>query len=216
MSQPPNSPNFPNQPPAGQPFPPQQFPQQGQYPQQGFPPQGPPPKKSRKKLWIALGIAAVVLIGIVAAIGALAVKGAADEIAVGDCVFFKSLSATPADSSHEVRECSDPTATYEVATEADGTATCDSNDLTYSLVQKSDTSKVEKTLCMVPNLREGKCYTHGDDGRFVESECSGKDVAQIVKRVDGKADESLCDEYPPDSAIVYQKPARTYCAVTEA
>mgnify|MGYP006876022044 CR=1 FL=1 len=217
MNQPPFNPPgppYPQQP--GQPYPGQP----GQpYPQQPYPQQpgtygAPPPRKSRKGLWIGIALAAVLLVGALVAIGVVAVTiGNSSDLEAGKCVEFSSLSQNAADSKYEIKDCSDDAATFEVASKTEGTATCNENDLTYTLVEKNDTAKVQETVCMVPNLKEGKCYVHQDDGRFVVSGCEAADAAKVVKRVDGKADESLCAEYPPDSAVTYQKPARTYCAV---
>ncbi|TSE01439.1 hypothetical protein FOS14_02480 [Skermania sp. ID1734] len=180
----------------------------------GMPPPQEIPKKSRKGLWIGLSIAVVALVAVVAIIGVIAAKVAQkNELAVGDCVYFSKLSSNASESDHEKRSCSDADATYEVATLVDGKGSCTSRDLPFNLVDQDDNSKVRQTLCLVPNLREGACYQRMPDQRITTSACSDPNAIKIVKRIDGKADESLCEETGPDSAAVYKQPPRTYCAV---
>jgi hypothetical protein len=74
---------------------------------------------------------------------------------------------------------------------------------------------VQNTLCLVPNLREGQCYKHAGGGPLVVASCTESDntVVKVAKRIDGRADASLCAEFPPGSVITFDKPARTYCAI---
>ncbi|EID73481.1 MULTISPECIES: LppU/SCO3897 family protein [Rhodococcus] len=228
------SPNNPQQPyPQGGP---QQPYQQGQYPQQPYPqgqygqqpgqyppgrygqqpgqyPPGqypPPPKKSRKGLFIALGVVAVVILAAVAAFAVFAVKSA-DENAldVGDCLFFESASTTAADTSHEKRDCSDSEATYEVAQKNDGDVQCAEDYFSYTLV--GEDKDVQTTLCLVPNMIEGSCYLLEDDGRIVPSDCADAQTVKVVRRADGENDETLCNEFDTAFPIAFSEPERTYC-----
>lgn len=199
-----------------------------QYPQFDGPPQDSPPaqpRKSRKRRWFLSALVLVVgAFFMVAGIrqctrGVHELSGSdssKNDFAVGHCVYFSSYSATdPKQTTLQARDCSDPSATYEVATNTSGTATCGANDETYRQVDPSNAATVQNTLCLVPNLREGQCYKHAGGGPLVVASCteSDKTVVKVAKRIDGRADASLCAEFPPGSAITFDKPARTYCAI---
>ncbi len=189
-------------------YPPGQYGQQpGQYPPGQYPPQ---PKKSRKGLFITLGVLAVVILAAVAAFGVYAVKSA-DENAldVGDCLFFESASTTAADTSHEKRDCSDSEATYEVAQKNDGDVQCGEDYFSYTLV--GEDKDVQTTLCLVPNMIEDSCYLLEDDGRIVPSDCSDMQTVKVVRRADGQDDETLCNEFDTAFPIAFSEPQRTYC-----
>ena len=222
MTQPPDDPNrpdpnVPGEPPNNpqQPYPqggPQQPYQQGQYPQQPYPQgqYGQPPKKSRKGLFITLGVVAVVILAAIAAFAVFAVKSAdKNALDVGDCLFFESASTTAADTSHEKRDCSDSEATYEVAQKNDGDVQCAEDYFSYTLV--SEDEGVQTTLCLVPNMIEGSCYLLEDDGRIVPSDCTDTQTVKVVRRADGENDETLCNEFDTAFPIAFSEPERTYC-----
>ncbi|MDI9972334.1 hypothetical protein [Rhodococcus sp. IEGM 1307] len=237
MTQPPDDPNrpdpnVPGEPPNNpqQPYPQGQYPQQpypqGQYAQQPgqyppgqygqqpgqYPPgqYGQPPKKSRKGLFITLGVVAVVILAAIAAFAVFAVKSAdKNALDVGDCLFFESASTTAADTSHEKRDCSDSEATYEVAQKNDGDVQCAEDYFSYTLV--SEDEDVQTTLCLVPNMLEDSCYLLEDDGRIVPSDCTDMQTVKVVRRADGQNDETLCSEFDNAFPIAFSEPERTYC-----
>ncbi|MDT2003710.1 hypothetical protein FXW78_00200 [Rhodococcus opacus] len=239
MTQPPEDPqhpdpNVPGEPPNNpqQPYPQGQYPQQpyqqgqyaqqpgqyppGQYGQQGqygqYPPgQYPPqPKKSRKGLFIALGVAVLVIIAAIAAFGVFAVKSSdKNALDVGDCLFFESASTTASDTSHEKRDCSDSEATYEVAQKNDGDVQCAEDYFSYTLV--SEDEDVQTTLCLVPNMIENSCYLLEDDGRILPSDCAEAQTVKVLMRADGQNDETLCNEFDTAFPIAFSEPERTYC-----
>ncbi|ANS25961.1 hypothetical protein R1CP_06175 [Rhodococcus opacus] len=189
-------------------YPPGRYGQQpGQYPPGQYPP---PPKKSRKGLFITLGVVAVVILAAIAAFGVFAVRSAdKNALDVGDCLFFESASTTAADTSHEKRDCSDSEATYEVAQKNDGDVQCAEDYFSYTLV--SEDEGVQTTLCLVPNMIEGSCYLLEDDGRIVPSDCTDTQTVKVVRRADGENDETLCNEFDTAFPIAFTEPERTYC-----
>jgi hypothetical protein len=199
-----------------------------QYPQFDGPPQDsppPPPRKSRKRRWFLSALVLVVgaffmVVGIRQWTRGVHELSGSDssknDFAVGHCLYFSSYSATdPTQTTLQARDCSDSSATYEVATNTSGTATCAANDQTYRQLDASNTATVQNTLCLVPDLREGQCYKHAGGGPLVAASCTESDntVVKVAKRIDGRADASLCAEFPAGSAITFDKPARTYCAI---
>lgn len=198
------SPGYP--PPPGAGFPPPPPP-----PGAGFQ-APPPPRKSRKGLWITLAVVALVVVaGAVGAVALLVKTVSSTTVAEGECLYFSALSETAAETVFEERECSNLAATYEVGVRLDAGAACpDENYFPFSLVDGDDNA--QRLLCLLPNLVEGGCYLFEADNRISPTSCESEGRILIERRVDGTADASLCDDFPPDSAVTYPTPARTYCA----
>lgn len=200
-------------PPPGFPPPP---PGAGNYPPAGFggyPPPGGPPRKSRKGLWIALGIVAVLVVGAVGAVAFIAFNAVkSSTLNAGDCVAFSAISADDASlTEFEKRGCEELSATYEVGQKLDSGATCaDTNAFPLSLVDGDD--NVQKLMCLIPNLQQGSCYLFEEDGRISATSCESTGRVLIDKRIDGQSDPNLCADLPADSEVLFTQPPRTYCA----
>ena len=66
------------------------------------------------------------------------------------------------------------------------------------------------TMCLMPNLAEGNCYTSRDDGAFVKENCTTESPVKIVKKVDGLPEEgTVCPE--GSSELRFSEPASVYC-----
>ena len=75
------------------------------------------------------------------------------------------------------------------------------------------------TVCLVPNLAEGKCYSgvQGLYSVFAETACTAPDAeVKVGLRADGQDDESLCEQFGSDLglALAYPDPQRTYCLLS--
>ena len=197
---------YPNQPgpPPPTPYPPAYPPV---YPP-GYP--ATPPRGSSGTALIVVG-SLLLAFGVLGFVGRIAnVATRVDNSAhVGDCLsqndFRDSVLAPP----H--RDCADPDSIFEVVARGDASATCPDGKVeksAYAYLRDGTT-----TLCLMLNLKQGQCYTATgtpENPSFASANCTGSGPrVEVVKRVDGSADTSLC---PPGSrAFTYPNPARLYC-----
>lgn len=201
----PVNPGYPNPPgpPAPPPYPP-------------YYPPGYPPARPRRSAGTALIVTGSILLGfgVLGFLGRLADVashvGSSDRSAkVGQCISqsdFRDNVLTPAP-----QDCAKPDAIFEVAAKGDASANCPDGKLEgsqYAYLRDGTT-----TLCLMLNLKQGRCYTASgtaDNPTFATAACDGSGrVAKVVKRIDGSSDTGMC---PAGSrAFSYPSPARLYC-----
>ncbi|MBT0566381.1 hypothetical protein [Williamsia sp. CHRR-6] len=179
----------------------------------GASPYGPSPtKKSKRPLFIVLGVVAalvvaIVVVGLVSSGGS--VENNIDKAAAGDCL---TIGGSSASAKPKKADCEAETFSFIVAKQLDvGQSDC-GNDQYSNLTQKGKGS-----LCLVPNMRVGKCYQFpGTGGSIVDTrevDCGaavpaeGKQVVSVTDRQD--ADGAACDQA---IALTFDEPAPlTYC-----
>ena len=217
-------PNHPQQsgpygapPPYGQQPPPpppysQQPPPYGQQPDQPSGPQDYPPappgqpvKKSRKKVWLIVGIVVVALVVGGVLFSALN-KNSASKAAAGDCI--KVNSATEKSADVVTIDCNDKVAVFRVAKKlGNDTDQCPTPD--YERYTQSGGGGGDFALCLMLNAKEGECFADYDDpAKRARVDCANAQI-KVVKVVTGKADETACGE--EGSPLVYPEPATTFC-----
>jgi hypothetical protein len=107
------------------------------------------------------------------------------------------------------QDCGESDSLLEVATAAGGSSTCPDGklkDSQYSVLFDKTT-----TLCFLLNLQQGQCYAvtgTPESPTFATSSCDGSvPVVQVVRRVDGNSDRTLC---PTETkAVSYPAPRAT-------
>lgn len=191
----------------------------GQYPpppgQPGFPPAPPaPPKKSKAARFIVLGVALIVLIGVVVA-GYFAFKSSPASSNVGDCLSITEFTRGGDDPAKA--DCGDPKANVKIAAKLDNaTDECpggsDSGYDTYSVSGRSSYK-----LCLMINAKQGDCLANfsSQTKGYQKVACTdpSKD-AELVKVVEGQASESVCEGTEATRVAIYPQPATTMCVKT--
>jgi hypothetical protein len=196
-------------PPGQQPFDaPPPFGQQPAQPEGGYPPVPPsaPPKKSGKRRVLILVIALVVI-----AVGVIVTlyfnRNNPSKANAGDCIKVKSASSTNADV--EKIDCNDQAAVFKVAKKlSNDTDSCPTPD--YEKYEQSGGSgNADFALCLMLNAKEGDCFTEYDSpDKRARVDCGSAEV-KVTKVVDGKADDSACDQQ--SIPVTYPEPATTFC-----
>jgi hypothetical protein len=169
---------------------------------------------------VTRGTALIVVGSLMLAFGLLGILGRAADLVpqhqdappalkVGQCVAQSSLRAN--NMAPAPQDCDAPDSTLEVASTGGGSAACPDGklkDSQYAVLFDKST-----TLCFLLNLKQGQCYSlSGTPGNpiFTQAGCDGSvQVIQVVKRIDGDYDRSLCPE--GTKPVFYLKPARLYC-----
>jgi hypothetical protein len=169
-------------------------------------PGGIPVKRSKKKLWITLGIVLAILVGG----GAWAVVAGQKSPAnadKGDCIKVNSASATDADV--EKIDCGDKVAVFKVAKRL-GNDTDNCPEGPYQKYEQSGRGS-DFALCLMPNAKEGECFSDFDSAdKFARSDCGAANTEiRVTKVLDGTNDEKACtgDDVP----LAYPEPPTTFC-----
>ncbi|MEV6240573.1 hypothetical protein [Lentzea sp. NPDC051838] len=160
---------------------------------------------SKQNKWLKPVIIAVLAIVLVGG-GAWAVT-ALNSTSVGSCVSASPKDVDKPDGDWNVssKSCGDAAATHKVAKVLKNAEDPCPDEGIYEPVKSGGDS-----LCLMPNLAEGKCYTSGDDGAFKAEACTTESPVKIVKRVDGLPEEgTTCPE--GSSELRFSEPASVYC-----
>ncbi|SDH00057.1 hypothetical protein SAMN05216553_114153 [Lentzea fradiae] len=163
---------------------------------------GESPQKNSWLKFVVVGVLAVVLVG-----GGVWAFTALNGISVGDCVSASPEDVDRPDGDWNIssQSCGDTAATHRVAKVLGSVEEPCPDEGIYEPVQSGGES-----LCLMPNLAEGNCYTAGDDGAFKKEACTTESPVKIVKKVDGLPEEgSVCPE--GSSELRFSEPASVYC-----
>jgi hypothetical protein len=157
-------------------------------------------------LFRLIGVGVVAVIAIV--IGVISFSNSPDSSNVGDCL---KVTEFKAGSEPDKADCNSVEANALIGAKLDSAnAECPGNVYdTYSV-----TGKRSYKLCLVINAKQGDCLANfnSDTAGYKKVPCTDptKD-AELVKVVEGKTDEALCDGTDAKYAIAYPQPARTLC-----
>ncbi|WP_150116584.1 LppU/SCO3897 family protein [Williamsia herbipolensis] len=164
----------------------------------GPPPLGPPspyggypplPSARRRAVPPILWAALVVILGLVIAVAVFAFTNihnrvdSTDDVAVGDCVSVRN--ADNDEVSVRRASCGRDEVTYYVASTSDlSRSQCPGP--AYDQVSLSG----DGSLCLSPNLREGRCYEIGSRSAFVDRACTAiargsNTIVQVARRTAG-------------------------------
>jgi hypothetical protein len=158
-----------------------------------------------KKNWlkfVIVGVLAVVLVG-----GGVFVFTQMGGLNVGDCVSASPQDVDKPDGEWNVssQSCGDQAATHKVAKMLGNPEDPCPDEGIYEPVKTGGDS-----MCLMPNLAEGNCYTSSDDGAFKKEACTVESPVKIVKKVDGLPEEgTVCPE--GSSELRFSEPASVYC-----
>ncbi|MEU3648924.1 hypothetical protein AB0E59_36505 [Lentzea sp. NPDC034063] len=160
------------------------------------------PKKNNWLKFVIVGVLAIVLVG-----GGVWALTSLNSTSVGDCVSAspKDVDKPDGDWNISSKSCSDVDATHRVASVLKNAEDQCPAEGIYEQMQSDG-----KTMCLMPNLAEGNCYTSSDDGAFKKEACTTDSPVKIVKKVDGLPEEgSVCPE--GSSELRFTEPASVYC-----
>ncbi|HEX7308684.1 LppU/SCO3897 family protein [Lentzea sp.] len=160
------------------------------------------PKKNNWLKFVIVGVLAVVLVG-----GGVWALTALNGTKVGDCVSASPKDVDKPDGDWNIsgKSCGDTAATHRVAKVLNSAEDPCPDEGIYEPVKSGGDS-----LCLMPNLSEGNCYTAGDDGAFKKETCTRESPVKIVKKVDGLPEEgTVCPE--GSSELRFSEPASVYC-----
>lgn len=160
------------------------------------------PKNNNWLKFVIVGVLAIALVG--GGVWALTSLGGTK---VGDCVSASPKDVDKPDGEWDIasKGCDDVSATHRVAAMLNSAEDSCPAEGIYEQMQSDD-----KTLCLMPNLAEGNCYTSTDDGAFKKEACTTESPVKIVKKVDGLPEEgTVCPE--GSSELRFSEPASVYC-----
>lgn len=124
---------------------------------------------------------------------------------IGDCINVSEGS--PSDSETEPVDCSSAKAVYTVKSTSETKQDCGAE---YSSYEESYDGGTTAFLCLAPNLKQGSCYHDDKTTGFSYAECgSAEATVKVVKRIDGKSDEFLCDSN--STFLTLSDPKTTFC-----
>ncbi|MGZ3141080.1 LppU/SCO3897 family protein [Lentzea chajnantorensis] len=152
--------------------------------------------------FVIVGVLAVVLVG-----GGVFVFTQMGGLNAGDCVSASPQDVDKPDGEWNVSSqgCGDQEATHKVAKVLGNADDPCPDEGIYEPVKSGGDS-----LCLMPNLAEGNCYTSSDDGAFKKEACTVESPVKIVKKVDGLPEEgTVCPE--GSSELRFSEPASVYC-----
>ncbi|MDX3658331.1 hypothetical protein PV646_13570 [Streptomyces sp. ID05-26A] len=161
------------------------------------------PKSNNWLKFVIVGVLAIVLVG--GGVWALTSLGGTK---VGDCVSAspKDVDKPDGDWNLSSKSCTDAEASHRVAKvlqNADEDQ-CSTEGI-YDQIKSGGDS-----MCLMPNLVEGNCYTSNDNGAFQKEACTTESPVKIVKKVDGLPEEgTVCPE--GSSELRFAEPASVYC-----
>jgi hypothetical protein len=157
-------------------------------------------------LFRLIGVGVVAVIAIV--VGVISFSNSPDSSNVGDCL---KVTEFKAGSEPDKADCNSLEANALIGAKLDSAnAECPGKVYdTYSV-----TGKRSYKLCLVINAKQGDCLANfnSDTAGYKKVPCTDptKD-AELIKVVEGKTDEALCDGTDAKYAIAYPQPARTLC-----
>ncbi|WP_434451353.1 hypothetical protein [Lentzea sp. E54] len=160
------------------------------------------PKNNNWLKFVIVGVLAIVLVG--GGVWALTSLGGTK---VGDCVSASPKDVDKPDGEWNIasKGCDDVSATHRVAAMLNSAEEPCPAEGIYEQMQSDG-----KSLCLMPNLAEGNCYTSTDDGAFKKEACTTESPVKIVKKVDGLPEEgTVCPE--GSSELRFSEPASVYC-----
>jgi hypothetical protein len=201
---------YPPAPPAGYPGPYPAPPYAGYAP--GFPPRPRPPKSGTALIIIGVVLLVLGALGILGQVAVVTSKQAGDSyLQVGDCITESDYTAHHFDSQPN-RGCTNPAATYELASKGGASETCPDGKREHSIYERATNHST--TLCFIINLQQGRCYQFISDGEavsFKPDDCGAPSRPQVkvTQRIDGSTDKTQCP--PGEKGAAYPVPARVYC-----
>ncbi|MFR9750831.1 hypothetical protein ACL02S_07325 [Nocardia sp. 004] len=126
---------------------------------------------------------------------------------VGDCISVIESSAV--DSATEPVDCSSDTAVYQVAQAYNEKTECAADHTSYEETLGGGTTAF---LCLVPNFKEGSCYSENSVTGYKYVDCGSSEVSfRVLKRIDGEADELLCGMESTSFRLIESDPKITFC-----
>jgi hypothetical protein len=159
------------------------------------------PKNNNWLKFVIVGVLAIVLVG-----GGVWALTSLNSTAVGDCVSAspKDVDKPDGDWNISSKSCGDVDATHRVAAMLKNAEDQCPAEGIYEQMQSDG-----KSMCLMPNLAEGNCYTSSDDGAFKKEACTTESPVKIVKKVDGLPEEgTVCPE--GSSELRFTEPASVY------
>jgi hypothetical protein len=162
-----------------------------------------PPPARRGTVLIVVGslMLAFGLLGILGRAADLVPQHGASRhsVAVGQCIAQSDFRAS--NMAPPPQDCGEPDSILEVASTGGRSATCPDGKLKnskYAVVFDGST-----TLCFLLDLKQGQCYSAigaPESPVFAASTCDGSvPVVQVVRRIDGNSDHTLCRRRPKRS-----------------
>ncbi|MGV9665960.1 LppU/SCO3897 family protein [Nocardia niigatensis] len=125
---------------------------------------------------------------------------------VGDCI--NVIKGSMIDSQTEPVDCASPKAVYQVAKVYSSKTDCASD---YTSYEETLNGTSMAFLCLAPNFQQGACYHESMLTGYQYAECGTSEASfQVLTRITGQADESLCGE-DADSVITLADPRTTFC-----
>lgn len=110
------------------------------------------------------------------------------KAAVGDCI--NVLEGSTVDAKTEPVDCSSEKAVYKVMQVYDAKTECKEEYTSYEETLNGGTTAF---LCLAPNFKEGACYNESSTS-YKSVACAAPEASfKVTKRIDGQADEFLCD-----------------------
>ncbi|WP_328857129.1 hypothetical protein OG579_18465 [Williamsia herbipolensis] len=174
----------------------------------------PPPRRSRLK-WVLLAVGVIIaLIGAIVVAAAVLTRDTItriDDVSVGSCI---TVTGEKNDATPKKTSCDAQSFSFIVAQKTDSEFSVCGDPLDAQLTQ-DDRGK----LCLVPNLRTGKCYVfptaNGSIVDFAEISCAtaspnaGNLAIKVVDRIES-ASVNVCTQGTP---LQFTRPTPlTYCA----
>ncbi|QLY31646.1 LppU/SCO3897 family protein [Nocardia huaxiensis] len=154
-------------------------------------------------------VLALVAVAALAVTGCSMIKDASKsdtaKAAVGDCInVLEGASAKT-----EPVDCSSEKAVYKVMQVFDKSTTCKDEYTSYEETLNGGTTAF---LCLAPNFKEGACYNENQSTGYKYVACTAPDASfKVTKRIDGQADEFLCDATSALGFRMIPDPATTFC-----
>ncbi|MEU2087218.1 LppU/SCO3897 family protein [Nocardia beijingensis] len=126
---------------------------------------------------------------------------------VGDCI--NVIEGSAVDSKTEPVDCSSDKAVYKVAQSYDKKTACAAEYTSYEETLAGGTTAF---LCLAPNFKEGNCYNESSTTGYKHVDCASSEATfKVLKRIDGKADELLCDQDADGFRLIESDPKVTFC-----
>ena len=135
------------------------------------------------------------------------------SLQVGGCISESSFRTGSVSSGPF--DCTDPALNYELASRGGRGDACPDGKSHGSVYDRLNGES--ETLCFLPNLKQGQCYSTTDSGpaeTVTLADCADTTRARlrVDKRVDGSTDTTQCA--PGTKGIDFPSPARLYCLET--
>jgi hypothetical protein len=126
---------------------------------------------------------------------------------VGDCI--NVIDGSAVDSKTEPVDCSSDKAVYKIAQSYDKKTDCAADYTSYEETLGGGTTAF---LCLAPNFKEGSCYNESSSTGYKHVDCASADATfKVLKRIDGQADELLCDANADGFRLIETDPKVTFC-----